>query len=125
MSNTFMDALEAQYNYKFTENGAIAHKTSGSKVYDMFAFGGAYRSRNEADCMNLFKNAFEEDADLGTLVAVDDTGACAADSKTLVGTICFNRAVGVYGIQLHHTFTVAVLDVERYRQHHAELTARD
>ena len=64
MSNTFMDALEAQYNYKFTENGAIAYRGSGSKVYDMFAFGGAYRSRNEADCMNLFKNAFEEDADL-------------------------------------------------------------
>lgn len=64
MSNTFMDALEAQYNYKFTENGALAHRSTGSKVYDMFAFGGAYRSRSEADCMNLFKNAFDEDPDL-------------------------------------------------------------
>ena len=62
--NTFMNALEAQYNYKFTENGAIAHRTSGSKVYDMFAFGGAYRKRDDSDCIVLFKNAYEEDPDL-------------------------------------------------------------
>lgn len=64
MSNTFMNALEEQYNYKFTENGALAHRSTGSKVYDMFAFGGAYRSRSDADCMNLFRNAFDEDPDL-------------------------------------------------------------
>ena len=60
--NTFIDALEKQFNYKFTENGAVAMKSTGSKVYDMFALGGAYRSRSEEDCILLFKNAFEEDA---------------------------------------------------------------
>jgi hypothetical protein len=64
MTNTFMKALEEQYNYKFTENGALAHRSTGSKVYDMFAFGGAYRNRTDDDCILLFKNAFEEDADL-------------------------------------------------------------
>ena len=64
MSNTFMNALEEQYNYKFTENGALAHRSTGSKVYDLFAFGGAYRNRSEEDCILLFKNAFEEDQDL-------------------------------------------------------------
>ena len=64
MSNTFMEALEEQYNYKFTENGALAHRSTGSKVYDMFAFGGAYRKRPDEDCVLLFKNAFYEDPDL-------------------------------------------------------------
>ena len=40
--NTFMKELEEQYNYKFTENSALAHRSTGSKVYDLFAFGGAY-----------------------------------------------------------------------------------
>lgn len=64
MSNTFMEALEEQYNYKFTENMGIALKSTGSKVYDMFAFGGAYRKRTEDDCILLFKNAFDEDPNL-------------------------------------------------------------
>lgn len=62
--NTFINELEKTYNYKFTENGALAHRSTGSKVYDLFSLGGAYRSRSDADCILLFKNAFEEDADL-------------------------------------------------------------
>lgn len=64
MLNTFINELENTYNYKFTENGAIAHRSTGSKVYDLFAFGGAYRQRSEEDCLLLFKNAFNEDPDL-------------------------------------------------------------
>ena len=60
--NSFIDALEERFNYKFTENGAVAMKSTGSKIYDMFALGGAYRSRPDEDCVLLFKNAFEEDA---------------------------------------------------------------
>lgn len=61
MTNSFIDALEEQFNYKFTENGAVALKSTGSKVYDLFALGGAYRSRSVDDCILLFKEAFEED----------------------------------------------------------------
>lgn len=64
MSNTFIQSLEEQFNYKFTENGAIALRSTGSKVYDLFAFGGAYRSRSKEDCILLFKEAFEEDPNL-------------------------------------------------------------
>lgn len=64
MTNTFINALEEMYNYKFTENGAIALKSTGSKVYDLFAFGAAYRSRSDEDCILLFKNAYEEDPTL-------------------------------------------------------------
>ena len=62
--NTFMNSLQNTYNYKRTENGALAHRTTNSAVYDMFALGSAYRSRSDADCILLFKNAFEEDETL-------------------------------------------------------------
>lgn len=64
MENTFITTLEDMFNYKFTENGAIALKSTGSKVYDLFAFGAAYRSRSDEDCILLFKNAYEEDPTL-------------------------------------------------------------
>ena len=59
-----MNGLKTANNYTYTENGALTHKTTNSAVYDMFAFGGAYRSRSEADCIFLFKKAYEEDRDL-------------------------------------------------------------
>lgn len=62
--NTFMDSLKRQTNYAVTENGAVAHKSTLSKVYDMFALGGAYRNRTDEDCILLFKNALEEDETL-------------------------------------------------------------
>jgi hypothetical protein len=60
--NTFMNQLSNDFNYKRTENGALAHKTTNSAVYDMFAMGAAYRKRSDEDCILLFKNAFEEDS---------------------------------------------------------------
>ena len=59
-----MNALKNTTNIKETENGAIAHKTTNSAVYDMFALGGAYRSRHQGDIRLLFKNAYEEDKNL-------------------------------------------------------------
>ena len=60
--NTFMNQLSNDFNYKRTENGALAYKTTNSAVYDMFAMGAAYRKRSDEDCILLFKNAFEEDS---------------------------------------------------------------
>lgn len=62
--NTFVDNLRKDTNYTETENGGIAHKTTLSKIYDMFALGGAYRKRSDEDCILLFKNALEEDETL-------------------------------------------------------------
>ena len=58
--NTFMEVLKAANNYKTTENGGVAYKSTLNKVMDLFAFGGAYRSRSDADCILLFKEAFDE-----------------------------------------------------------------
>ena len=60
MNNTFVDSLIRVNNFTSTEKGAVAHKTTYNKVYDMFALGGAYRRRTDEDCILLFKNALEE-----------------------------------------------------------------
>lgn len=62
--NAMLNALKNETNFTYTENGAVSHKTTLNAVYDMFAFGGAYRSRSDEDCILLFKNAFEEDETL-------------------------------------------------------------
>lgn len=62
--NTFMDNLTDATNFDYTANGALAHKSTRSYVYDMFALGGAYRQRSDEDCILLFKNAIAEDANL-------------------------------------------------------------
>ena len=61
MSNKFMNGLSATNAFGYTENGAVKRTTSGAALYDMFALGAAYRSRSEADCILLFKNAYKED----------------------------------------------------------------
>ena len=56
----FDEALKENTNFTYTTNGALAHNSTMSMVYDCFAFGGAYRGRSNGDCILLFKNAFEE-----------------------------------------------------------------
>ena len=58
--NTFMNGLKDATNYGYTENGAVKHLTTKSALLDMFGMCAAYRSRNDADCILLFKNAYEE-----------------------------------------------------------------
>ena len=58
--NTFMNALKEKNNYTFTENGAITYRSTLNGLLDLFALGGAYRTRSDADCITLFKKAFEE-----------------------------------------------------------------
>lgn len=59
--NKFMNGLRTANNYKLTENGGLAHKTTLNDLYDMYASGGAYRNRSDSDCILLFKRAFEQD----------------------------------------------------------------
>ena len=58
--NTLLSGMKQYASYKTTENGAIAVNTTSSALYDMFALGGAYRSRSDEDCILLFKQAYDE-----------------------------------------------------------------
>ena len=62
--NTFMNTLQNNTNFKYTEKGDVTHKTSKSDVLDMFALGGSYRNREDNDVILLFKNAYEENPEL-------------------------------------------------------------
>jgi len=69
---TFVDALEAAINgveFAFTENGAVAYKTSGSALVDFFGTGAALRTRSTDDIVSIFSAAFKEDALLATKAA--------------------------------------------------------
>ena len=61
MDNKFLENLKNTTNFTYTENGSLAHKSTNKAVYDLFAFGGAYRSRSDSDCIVLFSNAYNED----------------------------------------------------------------
>ena len=60
MSNKFLYGLVDAANIGYTENGAICRKTTKSDLLDMFAMGGAYRSRSDEDVILLFKKAYIE-----------------------------------------------------------------
>lgn len=55
-----MNGLVDATNIGYTENGAIKRNTTKFDLLDMFAMGGAYRSRSDEDVILLFKNAYAE-----------------------------------------------------------------
>lgn len=58
--NKFLNGLTDATNYTYTENGAITHRTTKSDLMDLFALGGAYRNRSDADVLLLFMKAYKE-----------------------------------------------------------------
>lgn len=58
--NTFLNGLKEATNIDYTENGALTRTSTMSDLYDMFALGGAYRTRSDEDCIVLFKKAYKE-----------------------------------------------------------------
>ncbi len=59
--NKFVTSLKNDSNYTYTENGAVTYKSTLNGLLDLFALGGAYRVRNDADVINLFQKAWNED----------------------------------------------------------------
>lgn len=58
--NTFLNTMKTNSNYGYTENGAVKHTTTNSKLLDMFAMGGAMRQRSEDDIILMFREAYAE-----------------------------------------------------------------
>lgn len=61
MEKGLLKELKKATNYTHTENGAITHKSTLNKCYDLFAFGGALRNRSEQEILDLFYFALKED----------------------------------------------------------------
>lgn len=59
-----INAMKAMMNEKLTENFAEAYSSTLNAVLDMFAFGGAYRQRDESDVVALFQKALRQDETL-------------------------------------------------------------
>ena len=62
--NEFLKAIKEETNYTLTENLGVTHKSTMSKVLDMFGMGGSMRNRNEDDILHMFKCAYGEDPEL-------------------------------------------------------------
>ena len=63
--DNFWNAMENEYNnmnnLTYTENGAVAYKSSGSKMLDAFGTLGAMRNEDENVIISTFEQAFNED----------------------------------------------------------------
>ena len=66
MSDKFVKAMEIEENWKLTENGADALKSTCDNLLDLFGTIGALRTRSDADVESLFSKAFSEDRLLAT-----------------------------------------------------------
>ena len=88
--NSILRGLQEVNNYKETENGGIALKSTLSAVYDLFALCGAYRGRSEADCILMFKNAFEEDRELALKCLFYLADCRGGQGERRFFRVCFN-----------------------------------
>lgn len=61
MNKVLLKELKKATNYTYTEKGALTYKSTLNKCYDLFAFGGASRGRNEEDILDMFYDALRED----------------------------------------------------------------
>jgi len=59
--NELLKNLKERENVTYTANGAKAYHSTMSKVYDLFAQGGAMRGASNSDCAGLFAAAYKED----------------------------------------------------------------
>ena len=94
--NTVLEAMKEQANYKETENGGIALKSTNSAVLDMFALCGAYRDRSDDDCIFMFKEAFEENPNLA-LKCLFYLGDCrGGQGERRFFRVCFKWLANIY-----------------------------
>lgn len=57
---SMLNQLKDTFELERTENGAIKRNTTKSMLLDLFALGGAYRTRSNEDIFNLFYDAYVE-----------------------------------------------------------------
>ena len=60
----FIEKLKNELNTTETTNGAVAYKSTGNNVINLFAQLGSMRDRTSNDKIKLFKEAYKEDKEL-------------------------------------------------------------
>lgn len=88
--NKVLEVMREVDNYKLTENGGVALKSTNSAVLDMFALCGAYRDRSDDDCIFMFKKAFEENADLALKCLFYLADCRGGQGERRFFRVCFN-----------------------------------
>lgn len=68
-NNAFVSAMQTANNVTYTENGALAMKSTDSSIVDLFGTIGSLRKRSTAEVERLFSAAYAEDALLATRMA--------------------------------------------------------
>lgn len=64
----FAEAMKEESSHVYTENGAAAKNTSGSKLVDLYATIGALRNADVMRITRLFEDAYNEDPLLATKI---------------------------------------------------------
>jgi len=62
----FANAVRNRNNYTLTENQAVAYKSTGNALLDLFSMAGAIRQKDYAEVSSMFQEAFGEDKLLAT-----------------------------------------------------------
>lgn len=62
--SALINGMKENTNFGYTENGAVKHTSTLNHVLDLFAMGGAYRTRKDKDIEELFGDAYRENKDL-------------------------------------------------------------
>lgn len=62
--SALINGMKENTNFGYTENGAVKRNSTLNHVLDLFAMGGAYRTRRDKDIEELFGDAYREDKNL-------------------------------------------------------------
>ena len=95
-----LDFLKQEANRTFTENGAVAYKSTESYCLDLFASMGALRHRSADEVIDLFTCAFIENEDIAMkllFLARDVRGGLGERKlfRTLYNWLAFNEPTSV------------------------------
>src|SRR5512135_479137 len=63
---TLANAIRNEKNYTLTENAAVALKSTGNALLDLFSMVGAIRQKSADEVSGMFQDAFSEDKLLAT-----------------------------------------------------------
>lgn len=69
MKTDFITNMKNEFNKTFTENGAVAYKSTNNACLDAFGSLGAMRFSSDEDIIRTFSNAFYENRDLAIKMA--------------------------------------------------------